>query len=506
MLSLYWLLARLVDRRAGLYGAVILATMPLYFMQARTMLGDIVTMAAVSMAFAGLGVAAFDRDSSLRTRIAACVLGVAGLALGFMTRGLLIGVALPALGVGLTWAVLVGTPPRSRELFGDLAGAAALLVGATATVAGSMALFRATASEYSMWVGARSPTSPSFQRSISSSTTSDTRSFPGAPSSRSPSGDCFARRPSRRAAMNPLKPVPRRAASRHHRIVDCVWRLFAHGPEGRLHRVRRAGAPRRHRCHLHPRLRARRPRIARARRRGGGALRALPARLHDVPREGAFGIRRQLGDVPRQLQGARRKSDLRRERDLRAHRVLRMAGRRRRTLARQGRGFVVPPLVRSPGLPDLAALARARMERQPAPRPRRARGSPHPSRGGALRWASVPPRQADPRARTAVAHRLHQPILGAAPRPPRHRLGRHELARLLPLPLRANALLARHGDRGRGPRGGRPPELRLLPRARRAALAERGFRVLPALPQGLGAAVPARRRRQIGVSITPGAK
>src|SRR6185369_14880677 len=75
IVSLYWLLARLVDRRAGLYGAVVLTTMPLYFMQARTMLGDIVTMAAVSMAFAGLGVAAFDRESSLRTRIAACVLG-----------------------------------------------------------------------------------------------------------------------------------------------------------------------------------------------------------------------------------------------------------------------------------------------------------------------------------------------------------------------------------------------------------------------------------------------
>src|ERR1043166_9649718 len=37
---LHELLARLVDRRAGLYGAVALSTMPLYFMQARTMLGD----------------------------------------------------------------------------------------------------------------------------------------------------------------------------------------------------------------------------------------------------------------------------------------------------------------------------------------------------------------------------------------------------------------------------------------------------------------------------------
>src|SRR3954451_22283174 len=45
ILALYWFLARMVDRRAALYGAAILATMPLYFLQARTMLGDIVTMA-----------------------------------------------------------------------------------------------------------------------------------------------------------------------------------------------------------------------------------------------------------------------------------------------------------------------------------------------------------------------------------------------------------------------------------------------------------------------------
>ena len=125
VVCLYWLLARLIDRRAGLYGAIILSTMPLYFMQARTMLGDIVTMAAISMGFAGLGIATFDRSGVSRGRVLACALGAAGLALGFMTRGLLIGVAIPALGVGLSWAVLAGSSPRSRELFGRHRGAAA---------------------------------------------------------------------------------------------------------------------------------------------------------------------------------------------------------------------------------------------------------------------------------------------------------------------------------------------------------------------------------------------
>jgi len=57
---LYHFLARLIDRRAGLYGTLVLVTMPLYFMQARTMLGDIVTMAALAMAFCGLAGALLD--------------------------------------------------------------------------------------------------------------------------------------------------------------------------------------------------------------------------------------------------------------------------------------------------------------------------------------------------------------------------------------------------------------------------------------------------------------
>src|SRR5262252_2095218 len=96
--ALYWLLSRLVDRRAGLYGAVILATMPLYFLQARTMLGDIVLMAAITLGFAGLGLAVFDTAASTRARAIALAAGAVGLAAGFMTRGALLGVAIASLG------------------------------------------------------------------------------------------------------------------------------------------------------------------------------------------------------------------------------------------------------------------------------------------------------------------------------------------------------------------------------------------------------------------------
>ncbi len=101
---LYETMARLVDRRAGLYGVIALVTMPLYFMQARTMLGDIVTMSALTIAFCGLLRAMLDA----RARWVWLAVGGVGLVAGYLSRGLLIGVAVPALAVGLSWAVLCG--------------------------------------------------------------------------------------------------------------------------------------------------------------------------------------------------------------------------------------------------------------------------------------------------------------------------------------------------------------------------------------------------------------
>ncbi len=51
----YLLVARLADKLTAALSAVVLATTPLYFLQARVMLGDIVTMAAYAGAYAGLG-------------------------------------------------------------------------------------------------------------------------------------------------------------------------------------------------------------------------------------------------------------------------------------------------------------------------------------------------------------------------------------------------------------------------------------------------------------------
>lgn len=160
--ALYAMLRRLMDRKAGLYGALVLATMPLYFIQARTMLGDIVTMAATSIAFAGLAIATFDEAGPdedeakvARGRVVALVVGLIGLAAGFLSRGLLIGVAIPGLGVGLAWGVTWSSSKREVRPFGDLSGALALLAGVVAAFLGTRALFRATATDYSMLVGAQ---------------------------------------------------------------------------------------------------------------------------------------------------------------------------------------------------------------------------------------------------------------------------------------------------------------------------------------------------------------
>ncbi|UQA58268.1 glycosyltransferase family 39 protein [Polyangium aurulentum] len=154
--ALYELLARLSGRHAGVYGAIALVTMPLYFMQARTMLGDIVTMSALSLAFAGLVGALFDgarktgpdgveeaAKGTLLVKALWLVPAAIGLVAGYMSRGYLIGVAVPALSAGITWAVLRLGAGRKRPLEAtDVIGALALAGGLVAAWAGIALIIR----------------------------------------------------------------------------------------------------------------------------------------------------------------------------------------------------------------------------------------------------------------------------------------------------------------------------------------------------------------------------
>ncbi len=148
--ALYELLARLSGRHAGVYGAVALVTMPLYFMQARTMLGDIVTMSALALAFAGLVGALFDRARKIDpdgverpaqgtgfVKALWLVPAAVGLVAGYLSRGWLIGVAVPALSAGIAWAVVRLGSGKKRPLGAtDVIGALALAGGLVAAWAG----------------------------------------------------------------------------------------------------------------------------------------------------------------------------------------------------------------------------------------------------------------------------------------------------------------------------------------------------------------------------------
>jgi hypothetical protein len=130
--SLAILMARLVSGRAAFASVVALVTMPLFFLEARMMLGDIVTMAGFAMAISGLGLVAIE--SAPRWRLGGLAWGALGLVVGFMSRGLLFGVAAPLVSVGLgalACARIRFTKVRARDGVNPAqVGAGLLTVGA----------------------------------------------------------------------------------------------------------------------------------------------------------------------------------------------------------------------------------------------------------------------------------------------------------------------------------------------------------------------------------------
>jgi hypothetical protein len=150
----YALVSRLADRVAAAYGAIVMATVPLYFLQARTMLGDGVTLAALALSTSGLALGVFRRPDGGRSRAGWALLGIVGLAAGFAARGLLFGVAVPALGVGLAWAIwrLAGNGLVTRG--NDVAGGVSLGIGLLALGTGVWVLLGKSPSLYLELLGA----------------------------------------------------------------------------------------------------------------------------------------------------------------------------------------------------------------------------------------------------------------------------------------------------------------------------------------------------------------
>ena len=159
VLAAYAFVARLVDRRAGLFTALVLTTTPLYFVQARTMLGDVVSMAALAMAFGGLAVAAFDRTedgpTSIVARLPWLAMGGLGLAAGYMSRGGLLGVAVPALSVAIAWGVTrIAVSDREGDRLGAGVAAVCAVVGGVALIQAFRVFAQDRVADLSPWLGA----------------------------------------------------------------------------------------------------------------------------------------------------------------------------------------------------------------------------------------------------------------------------------------------------------------------------------------------------------------
>jgi hypothetical protein len=109
LLAVYWAGAGLFRRRAGLLGALVLGTMPLFFLQARQITSDMPLVAGLALSLGGLGRFAWPGDG----RRHPLDLGVAaiGVLLGVLSGGALLGFALPALALLGTLVVTWGLRP-----------------------------------------------------------------------------------------------------------------------------------------------------------------------------------------------------------------------------------------------------------------------------------------------------------------------------------------------------------------------------------------------------------
>ncbi len=156
VLATFAFVSRLVDKRAGVFSAVALTTMPLYFVQARTMLGDIVMMASLAMSFGGLAVAVFGRkEEDARdhaVRWAWLAIALVGLVAGYYTRGSLIGVGVPAVAVGAAYLIALANGQRFDGI-AHIAGVIGALVGSAFAVRGILAMSADQLSDMTVPIG-----------------------------------------------------------------------------------------------------------------------------------------------------------------------------------------------------------------------------------------------------------------------------------------------------------------------------------------------------------------
>jgi 4-amino-4-deoxy-L-arabinose transferase-like glycosyltransferase len=116
LLAIYFTGAELFSRRAGLLAALVLAGAPGYILQARQVASDVFLVTPGAVAVLGLTLVFWPRSGrhdAVNTAVGA-VLAVAGLGLGYLAGGALLGVVLPLGGVclagALAWTARIETP------------------------------------------------------------------------------------------------------------------------------------------------------------------------------------------------------------------------------------------------------------------------------------------------------------------------------------------------------------------------------------------------------------
>lgn len=97
--SLWFLLGRIESKAARVFGVLALVSLPSFVLQSRMMLGDAATMGALSLSTTGLAIACLF-DGTVLARSGWLLLGLLGLVAGQLSRGILVGVAVPLLAVG----------------------------------------------------------------------------------------------------------------------------------------------------------------------------------------------------------------------------------------------------------------------------------------------------------------------------------------------------------------------------------------------------------------------
>jgi hypothetical protein len=176
LLAVYWAGASLFRRRAGLLSALVLGTMPLFFLQARQLTSDMPLVAGLALSLGGFGRFAWPPGG--RRRLLDLAVAGVGVLLGVLAGGVLLGFVLPALAllgtVVVAWGLrpaepIPGAPtladpgigrdvpadrPFGRGLLGSPTGIIVLVLGALGVVLLVATLLRANvAGQYSLLLG-----------------------------------------------------------------------------------------------------------------------------------------------------------------------------------------------------------------------------------------------------------------------------------------------------------------------------------------------------------------